>query len=107
MLLKMAWNSRHGDEISAETWKIQSSLADTEGVEAGGAPYLGTNYTWSKKREEEEVKKQTNHSQIPAKKKTTQDAPLQEQSRDGHGFTWRLTPGELFLFITNWRPGHI
>lgn len=58
----------------------------------GGAPYLATNYTWSKRREEEEIKTKVRLS-IPAK--NTQDAPLRERSRDGHGFTWRFSGNNM------------
>lgn len=53
---KNGLNSSDEEEISVETWKIKGSLIQTEGGEARGAPYLATNYTWSKKREEEEIK---------------------------------------------------
>lgn len=49
-------NSGGEADISVEAWNIKSSLIYTEGGEASGAPYLATNYTWSKKREEEEIK---------------------------------------------------
>ena len=49
------FNSRDED-ASVETWKIKGVLIQTEGGKARGAPYLATNYTWSKKREEEEIK---------------------------------------------------
>jgi len=41
---------------SLETWKIKRRLFQTDGVEAWGAPYLATNYTWSKKRKEGDIK---------------------------------------------------
>lgn len=49
-------NSGGREKISVETWNIKSSFIQTEGGQARGAPYLATNYTWSKKREEEEIK---------------------------------------------------
>lgn len=52
-LPKMSLSSRHS---CGNLKRANVSLVQPKGLEARGAPYLATNYTWSKKREEEEIK---------------------------------------------------
>lgn len=52
-LPKMSLSSRHS---CGNLKRANISLVQPKGLEARGAPYLATNYTWSKKREEEEIK---------------------------------------------------
>lgn len=61
-----------------------------------GAPYLAKNYTWSKKREEEEIKNKSTGDKFPVK--DTQDAPL---LRVKQGWAWESHGNIAFLKLLN------
>lgn len=83
-VIKSPWKPGKSKKKKKE---LKGSWVQTDGGEAVGAPYLATNYTWSKERERRKKLKNKKVYVWSVPTKNKQDAQLWEWSKDGLGLS--------------------